>query len=316
MENKTIKCLVVSGGGAKGAFAGGVIEYINEEYDLYIGTSTGALIIPLAAADELKKLKECYTTTTQKDIFKVNPFKIKKRADGSFDVDMNYLNIAYNLIIRRKKSFGDSSNLRKKIEKFVSPTEFDAIKASNIDVVICVTNSNLGVAEYKSIKDCTLSEFHDWIWASTSAFPFMDSVVVNGQHYVDGGFTDPSPIQEAINRGATEIDVVVLKPEDGRLINEPLKNPLQGLGRMIDVMLKEINKDDIQIASLNAKGGDVVLNIYYTPRVLTNNPLVFDKDLMTTWWSEGYELAKSRQVVKYLVKGPNLENERIATLKP
>ena len=111
---------------------------------------------------------------------------------------------------------------------------------------MCVTNSNLGVTEYKSIKDYTLSEFHDWIWASTSAYPFMDSVIVNNQHYVDGGFTEPCPIQEAINRGATEIDVVVLKPEDGRLSNEPIKNPLQGLARMIDIMLKEINKDDIQ----------------------------------------------------------------------
>lgn len=310
-----MRALVVSGGGAKGAYAGGVLEYLNNDYDLYIGTSTGALIIPLAASDDLPKLKSCYTNTNQKDIFKVNPFKIKKRADGSFDVDMNFLNIAYNLLIRRKKSFGDSSNLRKKIEKFVSPSEFEAIKASKIDVLICVTNSNLGVAEYKSIKDCTLSEFHDWIWASTSAYPFMDSVVVNGQHYVDGGFTDPCPIQEAINRGATEIDVIVLKPEDGRLINEPIKNALQGLGRMIDVMLKEINKDDIQIASLNAKDNDVILNIYYTPRILTNNPFVFDKDLMTGWWAEGFEYAKSRAFAKYLIKGPKLENTRVGVLK-
>jgi predicted patatin/cPLA2 family phospholipase len=316
MENKTIKCLVVSGGGAKGAFAGGVIEFLDSEYDLYIGTSTGALIIPLAAADEIKLLKSCYTNTTQKDIFKVNPFKVKKKSDGTFDVDMNFLNIAYNLIIRGKKSFGDSSNLRKKIESFVTPSVFEAIKISNVDVLICVTNSNLGLAEYKSIKDCTISEFHDWIWASTSAYPFMDSVVVNGQHYVDGGFTDPCPIQEAINRGATEIDVIVLKPEDGRLVDEPIKNPLQGLGRMIDVMLKEINKNDIQIASLNALNSDVILNIYYTPRVLTNNPLVFDKDLMTGWWNEGFEYAKSRLFSKYLVKGPNLENLRIGVLKP
>lgn len=80
-----MKALIVSGGGSKGAFAGGVIEYLDSEYDLYIGTSTGALIIPLAAADDLANLKSCYTNTTQKDIFKVSPFNIKKRTDGTFD---------------------------------------------------------------------------------------------------------------------------------------------------------------------------------------------------------------------------------------
>ena len=309
--NMNKRALVLSGGGSKGAFAGGVLEYLNSEYDLYIGTSTGALIVPLVAADEIQKLKFCYTNTTQEDIFKVSPFKVSKKDDGSFDVDMNFLNIAYNLIIRRKKSFGDSSNLRKKIEEFVNSNDFEAIKSSCVDVLICVTNSNLGIAEYKSIKDCTLSEFHDWIWASTSAYPFMDTVVINGQHYVDGGFTDPCPIQEAINRGATEIDVIVLKPEDGRLINEPIKNPLQGLGRMIDVMLKEINKNDIQIASLNANNLEVKLNMYYTPRILTNNPLVFDKDSMNNWWSEGFEYAKEKNQISYIIKGEKVENELI-----
>lgn len=230
-------------------------------------------------------------------------------------MDISFLNIIYNLLIRKKKSFGDSSNLRKKIEEFITPSIFNAINASNVDVLVCVTNSNLGIAEYKSIKDFTISEFHDWVWASTSAYPFMDSVVINDQHYIDGGFTDPCPIQKAIDLGATEIDVIVLKPEDGRLVNEPIKNPLQGLGRLIDVMLKEINKDDIHIASLNAKDIDVKLNIYYTPRVLTNNPLVFDKDLMTQWWSEGFEYAKANQHAKYLVKGHDLENIRIDITK-
>jgi len=41
-----MRALVISGGGSKGAFAGGVAQYLLEEkkkkeYDLFIGTSTG-----------------------------------------------------------------------------------------------------------------------------------------------------------------------------------------------------------------------------------------------------------------------------------
>jgi len=43
-----MKALVVSGGGSKGAFGGGVAQYLIEEekkeYDLLIGTSTGSLL--------------------------------------------------------------------------------------------------------------------------------------------------------------------------------------------------------------------------------------------------------------------------------
>ena len=42
-----MRALVISGGGSKGAFAGGVAEYLIKEkghkYDLFIGTSTSRL---------------------------------------------------------------------------------------------------------------------------------------------------------------------------------------------------------------------------------------------------------------------------------
>ena len=48
------KALVISGGGSKGAFAGGVAQYLIEEskqeYDLLFGTSTGSLLISHLAA--------------------------------------------------------------------------------------------------------------------------------------------------------------------------------------------------------------------------------------------------------------------------
>ena len=55
-----MKALVISGGGSKGAFGGGVAEYLidhkNEKYDLFLGTSTGSLMVTHLALGKLREL--------------------------------------------------------------------------------------------------------------------------------------------------------------------------------------------------------------------------------------------------------------------
>jgi len=54
------KALVISGGGSKGAFAGGVAQYLmkeeKKEYDLFLGTSTGSLMVSHLALGKLDAL--------------------------------------------------------------------------------------------------------------------------------------------------------------------------------------------------------------------------------------------------------------------
>ena len=56
-----MRALVISGGGSKGAFAGGVAEYLMQElghrYDLFLGTSTGSLLISHLALKKISKIK-------------------------------------------------------------------------------------------------------------------------------------------------------------------------------------------------------------------------------------------------------------------
>ena len=81
------KALVISGGGSKGAFAGGVAQYLmrnqGREYDIFVGTSTGSLLIPQLALNNLEKLHQAYTNVNQRSIFDVNPFVLKRREIGS-----------------------------------------------------------------------------------------------------------------------------------------------------------------------------------------------------------------------------------------
>ena len=74
------KALVISGGGSKGAFAGGVAEYLLKEkkntYDIFLGTSTGSLMVSHLALGEIDALKTIYTGVNQLSVFNINPFKI------------------------------------------------------------------------------------------------------------------------------------------------------------------------------------------------------------------------------------------------
>lgn len=81
-----MKALVISGGGSKGAFAGGVAQYLmeveNREYDILVGTSTGSLLIPQLALNQISKLHSIYTNVNQRSIFSLNPFVVRKRETG------------------------------------------------------------------------------------------------------------------------------------------------------------------------------------------------------------------------------------------
>ena len=91
-----MKALVISGGGCKGAFAGGVAEYlINEqgkEYDIFVGSSTGGLLIPHLSIGRIDQIKEVYTNVGQKDIYTTSPFKVKMGIDGKIKASINHLN--------------------------------------------------------------------------------------------------------------------------------------------------------------------------------------------------------------------------------
>lgn len=321
------KAIVVSGGGSKGAFAGGIVDYLitkeNREYDMYVSSSTGTLVQLIASTGNIAKLKEGYTTVNNDDIWKVNPFKVVKNQNGKIKTELNWWNVIKNLaptfkVVKTEKlpwfkvekhdgaiSFGDSSNLIYLIKKFMTQKEYLRVKEElEKELVVCVVNATLKQVEYKSSLNWGYDDFCEWTQASCSAYPFMSPVFKNDFQYIDGGILETVPIQEAINRGATEIDIIILKEENPKFEVEYMRNLLHGILTEIDMMHYELSKDDVQIGKLKAKDEEVVLNFYYTPRKLTNNSLVFDKEVMTSWWEEGYLYAKEKNFKSYrMIKG-------------
>ena len=290
------KALVISGGGSKGAFAGGVAQYLiqneKKKYDLFLGTSTGSLMVIHLALEKLDELKEIYTNVSQRTIFSNCPITVKM-VNGHKVVGINHLNVIWNFL-RGRKTFGESKNLRRLIKRRITESYFNEVKASDKNAVVTVSNISSNAIEYKSVDDCVYDDFKDWIWASCNYVPFMSLMRKNGCHYADGGFGCLVPIREAIKRGAKEVDVIILETELTQVNRIPAKSPFSVLMNTHDFMMDHVEKHNITIGKLYAKQHDVQLNLYYTPTVLTTNSLVFDKKLMTKWWQDGFNYAKNQ----------------------
>lgn len=286
-----VRALVISGGGSKGAFAGGLAEYLITEckydYKIFIGSSTGSLLVPLLSIGKIDKLKAVFTAVTQDQIFNIDPFIIKKK-DGILKTTINHLGIL-KMFLKKRMTFGESKNLRDLIRKTISPADYENIQNSGRDVIVTVSNLTKMTVEYKLAKEHSYEDYCDWIWASTSLVPFMSLVTKNGDDYADGGMGDLIPIYQAIQKGATDIDVIVLK-SDRNLIQAPaIHNALDLTYRIFGFMLNQIGLDDLTIGRLEGLNKKVKLNFYHPLDALTSNSLIFDPQQMKQWWDLGYK---------------------------
>ena len=278
-----MRALVISGGGSKGAFAGGVAQYLIEnlkhQYQFFIGTSTGSLLVSHLALNKIEKIKRVYTNVDNSNIFNVCPFIVKEK-HGTQNIAINHLNVLLNFI-KGSKTFGESYNLR-------------ALKKMDIDIVVTVSNLSLNQVEYKCLKEFEYSEYIDWIWVSCNYTPFMTLFKKNGCEYADGGLGNMVPIEEALKRGATEVDAIILQTEITQLNRMPSKNAFSLLTNMFGFMLDRIVSQNIKIGKYVASHNNAVINFYFAPTVLTTNSLIFNKEKMLKWWNSGFEFARHK----------------------
>ena len=292
-----MRALVISGGGSKGAFGGGVAQYLLQvngcKYDILIGSSTGSLLIPHLALGEVEKIYTIYSNVNMRSIFDISPFVVKNKNTPNETVSINHFNV-FKQFLKGRRTFGESHKLLEYIKENFTIDEYIKLRAAKCDVVVTVTNLSKNEVEYKSIDDYSYDDFCEWIWISCNYIPFMSLATKNGFEYGDGGFSSLVPIREAINRGATEVDVVILETEVQIQPRKIGKNPFSLMIDLFQTLLTQVEKHNITIGKLAAKNKNVKLNLYYTPTQLTDNALIFNKEKMKDWWHKGYEYAKNK----------------------
>jgi predicted acylesterase/phospholipase RssA len=298
------KGAVISGGGAFGAFGAGTLARINEDYKVVAGISTGALMGILVALQEWEILRDAYTSVTNKDIFdrkwyRPHPFK----KDGS----LNIFALLYSLLLG-KKTLATSKKMRKLIDQFITEEQFKRICESDKEFIVGCQNirQRPSLVHYFSTNDISnMEDFKDWMWFSANA-PFATSLVSkkfsqpdnpNIEHvgqWTDGGLTELMPLQPLYDKGCTEIDVIIHRHKKDENIDynyKEIKNLPTNALLSFEAMRYDIEMEKLPKTIEYFQNRGVKVRVFWLPRKLAANSLVFDKKQMLDWYTEGYDTA-------------------------
>lgn len=222
--------IVLSGGGAKGAYQIGVwkaLKKLNVKYDIVTGTSVGALNGVMMVQEDYKIALDFWKKISYEKIFGKTFYKINS------NIYSNYINEFV------KNGGSDPINLEKTLDQV-----FDAKKfySSPIDYGIVVYNFSKLKPELMIKKDLKEETIKDYIIASAACYPAFKMKKIKNEKYIDGGYFDNMPINLAIDLGADKIIAVDLKAI--------------GIKRKI----KDVNKEIIEITPRNDVGSFLDFN--------------------------------------------------------
>ena len=237
--------LVISGGGAKGAFAVGVVKHLFDEYrdtgwfNIVGGTSTGALISPLAALmaapepmgrEALDALLHTYTKVSTSDILeKQNIFEL----------------------IRRQDCLNESDPLNDLIHQQLRPEWFEWLRGPDAPYCYVVyVNYQNGQKVTVSPKDDGMNRerFIQAMMASASVPVIMEATIIDDDVCYDGGVRDLLPFGKAINLGAETIVPVFLEPESFSETRSRFRRMDKILLRTLSILVDETGKNDFAMA--------------------------------------------------------------------
>lgn len=247
------KALVISGGGSKGAFAVGVYKHLvsnyNLDFDVLVGTSTGALIVPLAALGKMELLEQLYTTQKTENIVIKDNIGNRLNKDSIFEV----------------------TPLWETIKRFYTDDFYEELIESGKEIFLnttCLQTEELVVfttlqepipSKYYEIRKLVNAEhFRRAVLASACQPVFMTPVKVNKQvpgephpdhQFVDGGVREYAGVQMAIDNGALEIFTILLssdKPGDAA----EFKTLFPILEQTISIFTTDVSKNDLVVPLL------------------------------------------------------------------
>ncbi len=177
--------LIVEGGAMRGAWAAGVLAYLQErgrrQYDFVYAASSGACSAAYFVADMWEPGLAIWRELACNVVRKSNFLRRKPIIDLAYLVDH---------IIRKRV-----------------PLSVEALQKAPTKFFIVLTDCHTGEPVYFHVCD-------DRVFAALRATSSMALATrgfdfVDGQPYADGGVADPIPIRRAIHDGATDITVVL-----------------------------------------------------------------------------------------------------------
>lgn len=193
--------LVLEGGGNRGVFTAGVLDYLmerEEKFSYVIGVSAGACNAMDYLSGQQERTKNCMIVQERKNRYIATRGALKK--GRLFDMDMIF----------------DQYPNR------IFPFDFDTYFQSDMDCELVVTNCLSGKARYLSEKE-NRERLLAICRASSSIPVASDMVMVDGVSCLDGGIADSIPIIHAMEKGYRK-NVVILTRNKGYRKKKPGKS--------------------------------------------------------------------------------------------
>lgn len=277
--------LIISGGGARGAFAVGAIQALAErqmlDFELVAGSSTGALIAPLVITKDIPTLVQIYSNTSTHQV-------VRKRF------------LPWALLFG--DSIYDTTPLARLIDTFLPNQKADSILNGKTDLYLATTELQSGKVMYFSNRKSphpdldsaftqmgSAENLRRVMLASSNQPIFMPPIEIHGRQYMDGGLRDISPVRVALLKKIKNIIIIDMIPEQNQADAKRFKRIPDLIGRGLEIMSKEIVEGDID----RAKKAGTKLTIIRPLENLNENPLDFDPIAMRQMLKIGYERANA-----------------------
>ena len=265
--------LVVEGGGMRGVYTAGVLDYFMEKnlyFDDCYGVSAGA----------------CHISSY-----------VSKQIGRSIKVTLDYINdkryCSVNSLIKTGDMFGVEM-LYDLIPNKLELYDYDTFNKFKGNFYSVVTNCKTGKAEYIKIKDMK----KDIIAVrASSSLPLLSRIVeINGKEYLDGGITDSIPIKKSIKDGHKK-NVVILTRDKTYRKSKPkflsffkLKyKKYPNLVKAIENRYKMYNETLDFIEEEKAKNKVFIIQPKLPVKI---SRIEKDKDKLKALYNQGYEDAK------------------------
>ncbi len=268
MEEK--KALVLCGGGARGGYHIGVWKALKEigyVPSIITGTSVGALNGALLTIKEDELAEEIWQNMSMETVFN------KKEK-----MDINAIKSPAEFLLQIGEVGGiEPVPLKKLVNKLADEKKF---RQSDIDFGLVVTAVKPMRMVTKFVDQMEEGKIADYILASSACFPIMKMYEINGENYVDGGYSDNIPFELALQRGAKEMVIVdmpgIFKLKKVEDINAKVHYifPKHDLGNFI-IFNKETANRDIVLGYLDTmKVFDKLEGNNYTFKLGSNNEAI------------------------------------------
>ena len=286
MNGKKKAALVLEGGGTRGVFTAGVLDYLMEKevkFPYVIGVSAGACNAIDYVSKQIGRTKDCTIIQDRKNRYIGTKDALKK--GYLFDMD---------------RLFDEYPNR-------LFPFDFDTYFASDIQCEVVVTNCLTGEAMYLSEKQDR--ERLLTICRASSSIPLISPVVdVDGIPCVDGGVADSVPLIHSMKLGHQK-NVVVLTRNKGYRKKAPGKSrllytaALKKYPNLLNALLNRYRNYN-RVMELVEKWEEEGHIFVIRPEVEPVSRTEQNVEKLTEFYDHGYQLMKQRmeEMQAYLEK--------------